>query len=233
MFVYIDNNVLIDHEEGKKMLPILPQVQYVYSYVHIEEMLELGDKLAEKKDKRISIIANLTHGNYVCNNNNCELIFSKEDPLVMYYNIVNNPIYQMLTMMKHECFSNWEMDKSPKYFIDRFRIDKKVINNYSPEQIVEKYNDSLIYYIESNSQNRIEAFQSLFDALDMLGFWQDNIGKAMSRSYDANHAYHASICDYFITNDKNTRNKANVSFRYWGYKTHAISYGEFLKLFMV
>lgn len=77
-----------------------------------------------------------------------------------------------------------------------------------------------------------EMFQSTFNILDALGFWLDkvNVGSTMNRIYDANHAYFASACDYFITNNRNTRNKANFIYHIWGYKTKAISFLDFKKI---
>ena len=76
------------------------------------------------------------------------------------------------------------------------------------------------------------AFQSFFNARDMLGFWQDKRTERsnMARSYDVNHAYFASACDYFITNDRRTCNKANVLYYYYGMKTKAILFAEFIKI---
>ena len=50
------------------------------------------------------------------------------------------------------------------------------------------------------------------------------------RIYDANHAYYASACDYFVTDDRKTCNKANVAYYIMGLKTKAISNNEFLAL---
>lgn len=35
-------------------------------------------------------------------------------------------------------------------------------------------------------------------------------------------AYVASVCDYFVSDEKRTRNKANVLYYYYGMKTVAI-----------
>ena len=51
----------------------------------------------------------------------------------------------------------------------------------------------------------------------------------MNRLYNANHAYFASICDYFVTDDRNTRNKANCVYKMYGYNTKAISYKDFIE----
>jgi hypothetical protein len=68
--------------------------------------------------------------------------------------------------------------------------------------------------------------------MDMLGFWQDKLttGSTLARLYDANHAYHATFCDYFVTDDKRTQNKANVLYAYYKYKTKAISTTQLLEL---
>ena len=69
--------------------------------------------------------------------------------------------------------------------------------------------------------------------MDMLGFWQDKLTtkSTLARLYDANHANHATFCDYFVTDDVRTRNKANVLYSYYNYTTKAISTAQLLDLF--
>ena len=68
--------------------------------------------------------------------------------------------------------------------------------------------------------------------MDMLGFWQDKLTtrSTLARLYDANHAYHATFYDYFVTDDKRTKNKANVLYAYYKCKTKAISTTHLLEL---
>lgn len=123
-------------------------------------------------------------------------------------------------------------EEHPKCLMERFNIEKKVINNYKPEQLAKEYGHLIRRYIRRTCELPQEMFSSLFNILDALGFWQDEVkdGSTTNRMYDANHAYYASACDYFVTDDRNTRNKAKVAYSVWGIKTKAVSYKEFIAL---
>lgn len=129
--------------------------------------------------------------------------------------------------------NHWLDGKDPDTIMKHYGIEKSRINNYTPEELIEKYHDFVEYYVHSTDDGMVmPAFQSFFNAMDMLGFWQDKrtARSNLARSYDANHAYFASACDYFVTNDQRTRNKANVLYYYYGMKTKAVSYTEFMKV---
>ena len=116
--------------------------------------------------------------------------------------------------------------------MQKLNIEKKKINNYTPKEIIEKYGLDIGYITAQTCSNEQQAFQTIFNVLDAFGFWQDIVqtGSTMNRIYDANHSYFATACDYFITDDKKTRNKANVVYQMLGYKTKAISFIEFKRL---
>lgn len=228
MLIYIDNNILIEHENGKLTLPLSSEIKCVYSYVHLQEMQELGERLETIKDRRLKTIEELTEGRYVGNDDNHRLMVFRGKPSEVYARI-DNPMTRLLSQRIHEAAAHWKVDEDPKFLMEKLGIEKKVINNYTPEMLVEKHGDLIQYYIAQTCVLRQEVFQSLFNILDALGFWQDkvNAGSTMNRSYDANHAYFATACDYFVTNDRNTRNKANVAYQLYGYRTKAVSWKEF------
>ncbi len=68
-------------------------------------------------------------------------------------------------------------------------------------------------------------FGGVFELLDLIGYWKDKYNEKSNyaRLWDSNHAYFSSFCDYFISDDKRTRNKANVAFHIFDIKTQAIS----------
>ena len=141
-----------------------------------------------------------------------------------------SPLSELLSLLINQAASHWLVDKCPKLLVDKLNIEKKVINNYSPEMLIEKYGETIMNYVSSTSKSVQEGFQSCFNILDAIGFWQDKInkGSTMNRSFDANHTYFATLCDYFVTNDRNTRIKANVTYKLYGFKTKAVSYEEFI-----
>ena len=68
-------------------------------------------------------------------------------------------------------------------------------------------------------------FAGVFELLDMIGYWKDkyNSKSNYARLWDSNHAYYSSFCDYFISDNKKTRNKTNVVFYTYGVKTKILS----------
>lgn len=234
MLVYIDNNILIDYEDGLKSLIRTSEINYVYSYFHLLEMLELGERLEEKKDKRLHLIEELSECSYVNKDEYNNPIMSFAKPSVIY-RILKNPLSFLVFKEIRRKTSQWLADEDPQALMRELGIEKKVINNYTPHKLVKQYGEIINAYISQTCSCRQEEFQSLFNILDYLGFWQDKVkdGSTMNRLFDANHAYYATVCDYFVTEDKNTRNKSNVAYKMYGYKTKAISYKEFVKLITV
>lgn len=233
MNIYIDNNILINHEEGKIVLPRSESLNYYYSYVHIQELMESGTRFEQLNDRRIRAIIELT-GNKCCqNNDNYEVELTTQDPRVFLFVLQKNAACTFLQERMREAALHWFDGKEPNTIMKHYGIEKSRINNYSPEELMEKYHDFIEYYVHSSADGMVmSAFQSFFNAMDMLGFWKDKRTNRsnLARSYDANHAYFASACDYFVTNDQRTRNKANVLYYYFGMKTKAVSFGEFKQL---
>lgn len=229
MLVYLDNNILIDYEDEKKELPLVPEVNYVYSYTHIQELLEIKDNFDKRKVKRLQTIKKLTSSKYVQHNDNMQLSLYEGDPSEVFAS-VTSLLSKQHSLLINQATSHWMVDKYPKLLVGTLNIEKKVINNYSPEMLIEKYGNIIIGHITSTRNSVQEGFQSCFNILDAIGFWKDKInkGSTMNRSFDANHAYFATLCNYFVTNDRNTRIKANVAYRLYGFKTKAVSYEEFI-----
>lgn len=230
MYVYVDNNILIDYEKGLKLLPMVRNTEYVYSYVHLQELQELSGRLLTMKEKRFSAIEQLTSCRYVSKDDErFTFYFAKPSDIFATF---NNPFLQFLSCRIREATDSWSMDKNPKCLMNRYNIEKKVINNYCPERLVKEYGRLIRFYVKRTCENQQEEFASLFNILDALGFWQDKVkdGSTMNRMYDANHAYYASACDYFVTDDRNTLNKANFAYSVMKLKTKAVNYKEFLAL---
>lgn len=233
MNIYIDNNILIDYEEGKIVLPQTELWKYYYSYVHILELIESGRRFEDLKDRRIMAIAELTDNKCCQNNDSFKVELSAQDPHVFLSVFQNNPVCTFLQERIRETALHWFDGKDPNTILKHYGIEKARINNYTPEELMDEYHEFIEYYVCSSSDGMVmSAFQSFFNAMDLLGFWQDKLTNRsnLARSYDANHAYFASACDYFVTNDQRTRNKANVLYYYFRMKTRAVSFEEFIKL---
>lgn len=233
MIIYLDNNVIINIEENKLRLPQRQDVIYPFSYVHIEELLESGERLPQLKDLRLSTLSHISDDKYLVNDSPGQLIMMTRTPLQVFQDIANNPLIRYLRqVVKRDCAKLIYEDEVIKYF----NIDKRRINNYTSAQLLKEHSDFIEQYITATDDgNRQASFNSFFNAMDMLGFWQDKLTpkSSLARQYDANHAYHATLCDYFVTDDKRTRNKANVLYIYYNYQTKAISTTQLLDLIKI
>lgn len=228
MKVYFDNNVLIDYEEGKISFPRVEGAKYYYSYVHLDELIESGDKFENLRDKRLDSILKLTHGNFLLNNefgSIVSIINSPVDILRRCFSPKYQSINNRLSTACHDFGSGLDREK----LIKDWGIDVRKLNNYTADEILFDFGCYLLLFLKSTSNSNQEEFQAAFNFFDLIGFWRDKLTERsnMARSYDANHAYFASYCDYFVTNDKRTMNKANVVYQLMEINTVSLSYDDF------
>lgn len=232
MKAYLDNNILIDYEKDSSILFSGVNVCYRCSYIHFVELMESTRNFEERKEQRFSTIESLT-GNIFMTNTDNNVVAEEINTCSRYYETLHSPLLRMFQHRMKERASKWLVGKDPDTLIKDFGIDKKRINNYSAEELIKEHGDFIHYYVTaSDDGNRMASFMSFFNVLDLLGFWRDKVkeGSMLNRTYDAQHAYFATGCDYFVTNDHRTCMKANVLYQYYGYKTKALSLKEFNEL---
>jgi hypothetical protein len=229
MKAYIDNNILIDCEENKIELPT-NHVQYFYSYVHLQELIELGDRFDGLKNTRLGTIKNLTRNHFIMNDEKGlqRYIISPDEMLTFCMNPISMIINELQKNHCRSFITNYNRDA----LINELSVDVRRLNNYSADEIAEQFGSLINYYIRNTTYTRQDEFFSFFNILDLIGFWRDKLTEKsnLARAYDAKHAYHASICDYFVTNDIRTMHKSNVVYQTFGYKTIAISYKDYIAL---
>ena len=229
MNTYIDNNILIDYEENNIELPI-NHVQYFYSYVHLQELIELGDRFNGKKNTRLGTIKNLTGDHFIMNDEKgLQRYIVSPDKMLTF---CMNPISLIINKSQKNCCSSFAINIDRNTLINKLGIDIRRLNNYSANEIAVQFGSLIYSYIIKTSCTYQDMFISFFNFLDLIGFWRDKLTEKsnLARAYDANHAYHASICDYFVTNDIRTLHKSNVVYQTCGYKTKAITYKDYIEL---
>ena len=232
MKAYLDNSILIDYEKDASILYIGDNVSYRCSYIHLIELMESTHNLEERKKQRFCTIECLT-GNIFMVNTDGNVVIEEMNTCSRYYETLNSPFSIMLKHFTKEQSNHWLEGKDPDTLIKYLNIDKKRINNYTVGEILKEYGDFIQYYVTvSDNDHRMASFMSFFNVLDLLGFWRDRAkaGSMLNRTYDAQHAYFATGCDYFVSNDHRTCMKANVLYQYYGYKTRALSLVEFNEL---
>jgi hypothetical protein len=226
MEVYLDNNIIIDIEKGNLKLPDVYNIDYPYSYVHIEELLESGNRLFERKEIRLSMLASMSKNKYMYQDNQ-QICFVDKSPYEVYG--LFNPLVMQIKKVIKDLSNNFNIDEELK---TKLEIDKNIINNLTASEFIKKYGSIIISYVNNTSSTLQEKFQSFFNILNAVGYWSDKAwkGSNLNRIYDANHAFYASACDYFVTNDKRTMMKANFLYKYYKINTKALSFDEFLNI---
>ena len=239
MYIYLDNNIIISIEEGDINLDVMELMQisdfeFVYSYIHILELLERvsGDK-GKLRNQRYETIKTITNNNYIFPDSNTVSVMT-EDPKKVEQTIIQNPYIFERFRQKVNLFN---IDRNT--LIEKLGIERKKINNYSPAEVVKYINQAfklnfrteLLSYIDKAGNSRRDRINSLFNLLDFVGFWKDkeNSRSNLARAYDASHAYFAGYCDYFVSNDKRARNKAIVVYSLLDINTNVVSFAEFLQ----
>lgn len=233
--MYLDNNVLIDFEEGIIELEVLTandDVFYFFSETHIEELLNGLIAHPELENTRLHTLELLCGENYIAPDvGPFKGGFEKETPqrvfeLSMQFKRLHDQLYR---------YSN-AMRISRDAFLNGLHLEKKEVGNYKPSEIFNVLDAKLrehwgygidVYLQKSVATTGRTVFSSLFNLLDFVCYWHDKKNHA-ARLYDSSHAYFAQYCDVLVSNDKMMRIKAQAVYSYLGIKTQVCSVDDFL-----
>lgn len=240
MTVYLDNNILVSIEDRglnfnkiKKHLPV--NVQFVYSYVHIQELLESKTDFVNMKQKRINTLIETTDYNYIFSNGVTTEVTQNHPG-----NVINDiKRHSFIFNSFRLCASNFSVDRNK--FMAALGIDKNRINNYNAKEVIGHINSFFINKEEKTDFEFIinlagcsihDKVNTVFNFMDVIGYWKDKQSEKsdLARVYDAGHAFFASGCDYFISEDKRARNKAKVAYELCNIKTIVLSLEELFSL---
>ena len=136
---------------------------------------------------------------------------------------------------------NTTSEDNKQKFREQLNIDPLRINNYSPKEVINQIDSNksamggftLLELIEKGIEIHPDGkdmslhnrFAGVFEILDLVGFWKDRYSEKSNyaRLWDSSHAYFSTFCDYFISDDRRTRNKAKVVFELYNVETKVIS----------
>jgi len=248
MTVYLDNNVVGYIEDGVYSLnhikSLLPQGQlsFYYSPTHLFEADAFqGNNKTSKEDflkKRFGTLQNnFSHCLYL-NYQQKKVIRYITTPKDVYENITSYPD----TSVVIRGFTNMIPNSYKQHLREQLGIDTKKLNNYDPLEVVEhlgrklgEVDDSptfmdfvekaINFHPDAKEMGLHNRFAAIFEMLDMLGYWKDvqTVNSNYARMWDAFHVYYGSYCDYFISDDQRTRNKAKVLYNIYGIETTVLS----------
>lgn len=246
MDAYFDNNIYVYIEEG---LITLDQIQeklglkfdtIYYSNAHVQETLERKAETVqirnERIENRLQIIQQITQNNYLNEGLDDILIKSIESP------------FDVLETISEVSFAQNNM----KHLVNMIKEDKKQesrnllslnpvhLNNFNATNIINEIDEKLKLseqdftfnklidqsIVQSNRVNNLyNRTVVAFELLDFFGYYKDKftLKSNYARLWDSIHTYYASYCDFFITNDKNTSQKASVVYNLNAIKTQILA----------
>ena len=84
--------------------------------------------------------------------------------------------------------------------------------------------------IAERSKSNLELFTSLYLTLNLSGFFSDKNRNLQNIYTDSEHAYYASSCDIFVSNDSRLREKTDAIYSQYNIQTKIISSDELITI---
>ena len=236
MKVYLDNNVLVDIEDGKNNLSdfiTIQHVEYYYSEAHLNELLEASSNPKVSQNGRLELINKLCGNNLILAGVLNPPEFYSKSPVDMYH-IVNTPFIRKINRIVSGSTDLFQSIRQQLGF------DSKSFNNVKPEDVLpmldarmrEIFHVDLIQYLSlSEGDAGRPLFCTLLNIIDTANYWADkNTSHSnIARLNDASHAYFAQICDVLVTNDKRMITKVKAIYAFLGIRTSVMNVHDFLK----
>lgn len=236
MKVYLDNNVLIDIESGKYQLSdflSITNVEYYYSDVHLEELLEAKGNPKISQEGRRGLLSKICGQKCILTGGYGRPEFIEKDVAEMY-GIVDNPIRAHIGAIAQNGASIFEKIR------EELGFDSCKFNNEDPENVLDVIDkrmkeklgiDLNEYRIRTEAFGGKALYNTLLNIIDTANYWSDKKTdhSEVARLYDASHAYLASVCDVLVTGDKKMRAKVKAIYSVLKIDTRVMSVEEFLK----
>lgn len=235
MRVYLDNNVLVDIEQGIfKVEDFLaqPNTKYYYSDAHLGELLEARGNSKVSQEGRLDLISRICGQNCILSGVLNDPEFIQKDVREMY-RIADTPLRSVINSMAAKGANIFEKVRIELDF------ESRLFNNESPEKVLgiidermkEKLGIGLIpYLLSSEAFGGKVLYYTLLNIIDTANYWGDDKTdhSEVARLYDASHAYSAIICDALVTSDRRMMAKVKAIYSFLGIKTKVLSVKEYL-----
>lgn len=245
MRVYLDSNIFIYLENGNLTVDDLEKTlngkidNLFYSSSHIQELIEIKgedqNEISRRINTRFNTLEKYTGNKHINDDENSSLTVTITHPFEIYNNFYDVP--DGINVMKN--MTNFVSEEQRDSFRAILGISTQVLNNYSPQEVIEHLSKEipmsgmnftqLYEYATSSFKDSFKIglghkIAGTFEMLDLLGYWKDKYTEKSNyaRALDAGHSFYASYCDYFITNDQRTFNKANVVYEMYSIPTKPI-----------
>lgn len=236
MKAYLDNNILVYVENGiLKIEDFLSKsgVNYYFSEIHMDELMNGLDNHPELKEKRLRTIEQLCGSNYIepevgpFKSGYAEMTPQKAFELSMQFKFLHDHLYNFTKAMRF----------NRDVILESLVMDKMEVGNYKPSEIFGIINEQMkehwgydieVYLQKQCASNGRTVFSSLFNLLDFVCYRHDKNHAA--RLYDSSHAYFGQYCDVLVTNDKRMTIKTEAVYSYLGIKSRVLTADEYLEM---
>jgi rRNA-processing protein FCF1 len=240
---YLDNNIIVDIEKGNiSLTSIIENINddistIYYSSAHLHEANEItgtNEEIQSRLKTRFETLESVTNLNYLYHELPSNKVLKQNQKPTVVYSTINDVSFAQNAM---KAMINLIQEEQKELIRIEMGLNPIEINNYKTNEVIEQLNKKLLslgnYSFVGLIEKAIELhpngnefglhnnFAAVFEMLDMLGYWTDkyNSKSNYARLWDSNHAYFASFCDYFISDDKRTRNKTKVAFNLYNINT--------------
>lgn len=220
-----------------------PKIDKVYySSAHLQEADEIKGTTEEERNERINerirTIEKITQSNYLYQDLDNNVFYQIQKPSVVLDTIREVPFAN--SAMKE--LANLITEEQRVLARNSIGLETAKLNNYSPTEVIDHLNrqlkdwgqghsflemveQSISYHPQGQTFGLSNRIAGIFELLDMLGYWKDKANEKSNyaRLWDSSHTFFAAFCDYFISDDKRTRNKARVVYSIYDITTKVLS----------
>jgi hypothetical protein len=217
---------------------------FPYSMAHLWEaeafQSDSEDKRNQFIDDRLTALECISMLEYAMHYPKLDtVLFEQHHPRDIYETIdmtvgIAKPAIKLLTSLIPEAQKDM--------YREMLGVEARKLNNYHPSEVIGRLSSKLVNWgtdlsfvelIEAGVANHPDGksfglyhrIAGIFELLDMMGYWKDKYSSTSNyaRAWDASHAYHASFCDYLVSDDKRMRYKSLVVYDLCGIETKVVS----------
>ena len=237
MRVYLDNNILIDIENGLYSAEDFLNIEgaeYYFSNAHLNELLNVEQPIEGLKEKRLTTIEKLCGNKYLFQNDSTNVVFASCTPRLAYERASSVDSMRVIINNSIRGFNPNRTGLQKE-----LGINAREIGNYKPEDIFDAIEKIIMSSMKKGIKDYLiltEAFTlstvyiTLFNLLDIVGYRKDK--NNVARLYDSVHAYYAQKCDILVSNDARMCAKAKAVYHYMHVATQVMSAKSFLDIYL-
>lgn len=243
--IYLDNNIIVDIENGELNLgELMNQLgvengNFRFSSAHLWEALEMSSDDPKKRRawlvQRCKTIEDICGSSYIHGFLDGSTQVMVQTPFVMLDSIDSEPLSQTMAPLlklfnkdvrrafKEDCPFDIRNLANVHYKKVFAKLDDLLLNHFKQtlDQIIQTSQD----YHDDFESHECHKYAQYFELLDLMGFQTDKHTPKSNyaRYQDSQHCLSASLCDVFITSDERTAFKSLAVYNKEAVKTIVVT----------